>query len=875
MNDLQRQLIAAFQTEFPQHVEGIRQALAALAAAPEAGRRAILDEAFRCAHTLKGAARAADLTALELLSHRMETIMGRVRDGSLAPDENVRGVITRVLDAMEDWLAANENDPVAGVPTDIMQEVEALLGAGLEIPVVIAPTASQEEALLAALAEPLSPVPPVPEQTLPESPAVEPTLAPVPEPSREAVASPDPEPVADDPPPTVTDDPSQTVAGEPPPPAPSPLFAAPAEIPAEAARASFAPSQGSAALASVPAAIPDAVVPAKPPPRERPPLVLVTSQPSEPVAEAPAERRKETIQINSDNLEFLFHSLSELLAETQRQDHVVREVQALAGAVGDLAREWETVRRDAGALLRDLSVRPEYRRIATYLDASGHRIRSLSKQARAVAQLEGRSAWSLKVVGQKMQGDVNRICMVPAQTVYLGFRKMVRDLAREAGKEVEFEAEGLDVQADRMVLQALKDPLMHLIRNCLAHGIEMPEERVAKGKPRAGTIRLQIEAVANRLRVTLEDDGRGIDVEKIERVAREKLMIGIEESPTPQEIRRIIFRPGFSTADALTSLAGRGMGMSVVQHEVARLSGEVDVVEKETPGTRFVLSVPIASATSRILLVKAGGKVFGIPVNGIERLHRVKRSEVTTLDGKPAVTLHGETLRLARLADLLHIGEAADDTSPCLYVVVLKALGARIAIRVEAFLEEKESQIRDLGAIAARNEMILGANILDDGTLSLTLDPAGLLSALDGPKVDITAIPIPALEEEEVDEPKRRRRILVVDDSITTRTLEKSILEANGYDVSLATDGIEALERLRAETFELVVTDLEMPRMNGFGLIEAMKSDDHLQKLPVIMVTSRDSDADRERGLALGADAYVVKQKFDQTDLLETVQQLL
>jgi two-component system, chemotaxis family, sensor kinase CheA len=312
------------------------------------------------------------------------------------------------------------------------------------------------------------------------------------------------------------------------------------------------------------------------------------------------------------------------------------------------------------------------------------------------------------------------------------------------------------------------------------------------------------------------------------------------------------------------------MGLSVVAEAVARMQGKVDIQALKPRGTRISVSVPISISSHRLLLVVSQKQTFAIPLHGIERLHRVRLSEVATIGGKPVITTLGRHIPLVSLAKLLNAAEtevSADRET--LNVAILKRGEKRLAVAVDAFLSERDAVIKEIPSKIIRNTSFAGGILLEDGSVSLVLNPSEIVGAF---RQTANALVIKTAAEEKIE---RSSRILIVDDSLTTRTLEKSILEAHGYDVAVAVDGVEALNLLRATPIGLVVTDIEMPRMDGFGLLSEMKNDPRLSRIPVIVVTSLENREHHERGLALGADAYIVKRRFEQGELLETIRQIL
>jgi two-component system chemotaxis sensor kinase CheA len=388
-------------------------------------------------------------------------------------------------------------------------------------------------------------------------------------------------------------------------------------------------------------------------------------------------------------------------------------------------------------------------------------------------------------------------------------------------------------------------------------------------------VRLRIERDGDRLKVTVEDDGRGLDLAAIAAAARSR---GLETAAAPdaEGLARLILRPGFSTAARLSSLSGRGMGLAVVAEAVSRLNGELRFGAGEAGGFAIILLAPVSMTADRVVLVSAAGHTFALPNHGLERLLRLRPDEIEAGDAGEFVRLDGKPVLLLRLADLLDLparppgpGPDSEPAGAACPAAVLRAGEQRLAVAVDALLEEREVLVRDLGLPPAMSGVTAGAVPLEDGAVAVVLSAAALITRghqLGGERAPLRSAAVPA---------PRPACILVVDDSITTRSLERSILEAHGYQVRLAVDGAEALDQLERDPADLVIADVAMPRMDGFELLERMKAHERLAGIPVIMVTSMEKREDQERGLRLGADAYIIKRKFDQRELLATVRQIL
>jgi two-component system, chemotaxis family, sensor kinase CheA len=746
LKDIRQRLLATFQIEHRDHVEQIRSFLATVATGAVQPAGVELEEAFRRAHSLKGAARAVDLSAVEGLAHRLETLFSRVRQGALLLDSNVATVIAQVLDASEDCVAdPGENRPTPRFESSL-RAIERVLGMQPE-----------------AHARPQTGVP-------------------------------------------------------------------------------------------------------------------------EPASPLPSFEPVETVRIAARSFDGLLRSAGGLIGESLRQNQVTENLYGIARQLALMEKETETVHRAAAASFRRNLASPEFSRagaerefarVSSCLQSVRREAVSLARQAGAIRRLQQHSTRTVRRLGSQLQQDVWQALMLPAEGLLEGYRKMIRDLARDESKEIEFRVASSGVHADRRVLEALKDPLMHLLRNTVSHGIEAPGERLAKGKPATGVVTLRIEAEGQRLTITVEDDGKGVDLKRVAEVAvRESILPEAQASElSPQELFRLLFRPGFSTSRSVTKLAGRGMGLSVVYEAVRRLQGDVDIQPADGGGTRIRVSVPLSIATHKLLLVSCGEQRFAIPVHAIERLHRLRPGSVGIVEGKPVVILDKQPLPLFSMHHLMSTDNsrfpAAASSAKTLEVMILWSRSKRVAIAVDAFLRETDAVILDLGPASPPNGKISGGILLEDGSIAFVLNVTELLE--NPVQQELTSL-LPTRE------PGRERAaisILVVDDSLTTRTLEKSILEAHGYKVRVAVDGLDALEKLRTQTADLVISDIQMPRLDGFGLLQALKKDPRLDRIPVIMVTSLDRPEDQARGLSLGAGAYIVKRKFDQAELLSAIRQIL
>jgi two-component system chemotaxis sensor kinase CheA len=458
--------------------------------------------------------------------------------------------------------------------------------------------------------------------------------------------------------------------------------------------------------------------------------------------------------------------------------------------------------------------------------------------------------------------EVRRARTLPFAEACAGLERNARDLARAAGKQVRLEIHGGTLELDRSLLQGLREPLLHLVRNAVAHGLETPEERREAGKPEEGRMALSARLLGGRVQVVVEDDGRGLDLRSIRERARARGLPVLNDAGDA----RLIFHSGLSTAEAVTAVSGRGVGLDVVRSQVEAMRGSVDVAFQPGQGTRFTLDVPLTLSTLRVLLVTAGGHTFAVAGESVERLLRLGPEDVRVVEGRQMWSTPQALVPLATLTAVLGLPEGTPRQRPG--AMVLASGEVRAVLVVDEVVAEQEVLIRGLGPRIRRAGHVSGMAVLPDGRMAALLNPSALVRAAEGRTALAGLFPAPV-------EKKARRRILLADDSMTTRTLERSILESAGYDVLACVDGREAWERLQAEGADAVVSDVEMPRMDGFALTEAVRGSPRFGRLPVVLVTARARPEDKARGLQVGASAYLVKSAFDQTHLLETLRQLL
>lgn len=580
-------------------------------------------------------------------------------------------------------------------------------------------------------------------------------------------------------------------------------------------------------------------------------------RPAEPVAHPPVAARDGTVRVAAEKLDRLVTYSGEMLIARRRIGSRRSDANDLRAAAAELDND--AVRLDR--LLRKQATRP----VAVALERVREKARALERGLDRLSTNLRVDHHLLEQSAASLDDELRRSRMLPFVEVAETLERAVRDAARAANKEVELVVVGGAVELDRSILSQLSDPLLHLVRNAVDHGIEPPADRERAGKPRIGRVALRAELKGPGVEIVVEDDGRGIDVEAVREQARRR---GIAPSDDPDVAARLVFVPGLSTAGLVTEISGRGVGLDIVRHHVERLHGSIDLISTPARGTRFVALLPLTLTTIRVLLAKVDGRTYALPSANVVRLVRTRLDSLGSIEGRPVLLGMGPPIPVTGLADIFGVRRPDRSASDKVLLVVVEVSDQRLALVVDELIAEQEVVAKGMGARVRRVRHFTGATVLPTGEIALIVSiPEVIATGIGAPAAPVitTAAGTKAVA----------RRLLVADDSVTTRTLEKTVLEAAGYEVITASDGAEAWHLLQERGADLVISDVEMPRMDGFMLAEAIRGSRQFRDVPVILLTALDNERDRARGLEVGADAYLVKSAFDQTKLLETVAQLL
>jgi two-component system chemotaxis sensor kinase CheA len=585
--------------------------------------------------------------------------------------------------------------------------------------------------------------------------------------------------------------------------------------------------------------------------------------------------QNETIRVSVAKLDALMAQLNELMGAKVRADQRLAEVHQMQEFAGDWRREWLTHRGHYHRLTRNGS-HGQDKDVAALLDFSAknqEQLHFFGIQSDLLSRHFSNDVMRLSLIIEELETEIRRVRMLPLSTITASSGRLVRDLARAQSKQITLTITGSETELDKQVLEQIKDPLIHLLRNAVDHGIETPTERDKVGKRAEGLIGLNASQQGNSIVITVSDDGKGLDLDAIRKAAVRKGYLDKARSDgmSDAEATRLVFQAGLSTSKIITDVSGRGVGLDIVRQNVEKLHGTLDVAFEPGQGTAFSMRLPLTLVSSRGLLAKASGQTFIVPFSAVERILQVRYDEITTLEGKEAITYEGRPVAVTRLGDVLGLPDDGREANLAT-IILIGVAEKRVGLIVDELQGEQEVVVKGLGKQLAKVGGIAGATILGNKEVVLVLHPADLmkLASIIEPRAPISRTATREDDNESI------KTILVVDDSITTRTLEKNILEAAGYKVRLAIDGEEALGILVSEGIpSLIVSDIDMPRLDGFGLTSRIKQDSNYKDIPVILVTSLDTPSHKARGIEVGADAYIVKSSFDQGNLLETIEQLI
>ncbi|MCT7989703.1 hybrid sensor histidine kinase/response regulator [Laspinema olomoucense] len=604
--------------------------------------------------------------------------------------------------------------------------------------------------------------------------------------------------------------------------------------------------------------------PVEPPPT---PLLVPFPEPPEPIrVQSPPSSRSSgdrVVRLSADNLNRLMGLAGESLIEANWLQPFADSLLKLKKHQTQLSKTLEKL----GSSLSEHQTTPttkNYLETAQIQDKEcleilNNRLEELELFARRFANLSDR-----------LYREVIDSHMRPFSEGVSGFPRMMRDLAKQLGKSVKFEIMGKATKVDRDILEKLEAPLTQILRNAIAHGIESPSERIAAGKPAEGTVRLEAVHRGGMLLIIISDDGRGINLAEVRQqvIANQLVNPEFAHQLTETELMEFLFLPSFSTVTEVTEISGRGVGLDIAKGMMQEVGGLLRAQSELGKGTRFHLQLPLTLSVIRTLLVEISGEPYGFPLTRIDRIVQIHRGDIFVVENRQYFTLNGQNISLVSAHQVLELGKS-ELNNDLLSVIVLSDRTSYYGLVVERFLGERDLVVRPLDPRLGKVRDISAAALMEDGSPVLIIDVEDLVRSLDlllssGRLSQIT-------QDTQVKESKHHRKILVVDDSITVREMERKLLQNKGYNVDVAVNGVDAWNAARAGEYDLIITDVDMPRMNGIELVKYLKNHAKLKSTPVIIVSYKDREEDRLLGLEAGANYYLTKSSFHDDTFLNAV----
>ena len=583
--------------------------------------------------------------------------------------------------------------------------------------------------------------------------------------------------------------------------------------------------------------------------------------------------RIDTIRVATSHLDALMTQAGELSVSKSRIAHRMMEIESIATQCERLNRDAFT-NRFAWDALRSLQLRKEeeiaFQKIQTYHQAIEQQLSDMATEVEALQLAISEDTSRLENVASNLEEGIQTLRLLPLSTIFNLYPRMVRDLARSQEKQINFVIEGEETLADKRVLEEMKDPLMHIIRNAIDHGIEPPEERQRLGKPPDATLILRGYQSANGIAIEVSDDGRGLNLDKIKQTAIKHNICRAEElaAMTQAQIQSLIFMPGFSTRSFVTEVSGRGVGLDVVRANVERLKGNITIDSARGRGCTMHIELGSMLSTTHVLLIELNHTPYAIPVEYVRSTSTIEPSEVFLMENRETILVNNLPVSLAHLSDLLQLPNAITlDDRKYLSCIILSVDGESLAIVVDRLIDQQDALLKPQSQLLQRVRNVSGATILGTGEICMVLHPPDLVESVRG---NVKMASFAAATPSNV-----KQRILLAEDSIATRTQEKRILEAAGYEVVPAVDGLDAFNKLRGEQFDAIVSDVQMPNLDGLQLTTRVRQNNQYAELPIILVTSLATDDDRRRGADAGANAYITKSSFNQEVLIETLRRLI
>ncbi len=618
-------------------------------------------------------------------------------------------------------------------------------------------------------------------------------------------------------------------------------------------------------------------------------------------ASSTSSYRIETIRVATQNLDDLMTQAGELTVTKTRLGHRVAEIEQITTLWEEWSREYFVTSLSFDRMQIDENgIKPngKFSQLQDYYQRTEERLERLGTLVNRLRNRVYEDTARLELIAEALESGIRTLRLLPLSTIFNLFPRTVRDLAKREGKEVALVIEGGETTADKRILEEMKDPLMHMIRNAIDHGIETVAERKKLGKPPVATLRIKGYNIASNIIIEVADDGRGLNLESIKQTAVKRNICTFEQlaEMTDTQVQSLIFTPGFSTKKFVTEVSGRGVGLDVVRTNVEALKGSIQVESLPGKGCTLRMKISTSLATANVLIVIVEDIPYALPVEFVDTAQQVSQSEIFAIEGKETILSKGQPLSVAHLTDLLELNnrqgwqtnrylrqETGSETlrknqnyflnsssskMPC---IVLKVGEERLGLFVDALIDEQDVVMKPQSQLLKRVRNVSGATILGTGEVCMVLNPHDLIKSV---RQQVSSRGVSGARSQ-LETASRKQVILLAEDSIATRTQEKRILEGAGYEVVTAVDGLDAFQKLKTRNFDAVISDVQMPNLDGLALTVKIREQKEYSELPIILVTSLASDEDRKRGADAGANAYIPKGTFNQDVLVDTLKRLV
>lgn len=594
----------------------------------------------------------------------------------------------------------------------------------------------------------------------------------------------------------------------------------------------------------------------------------------EPIATVSVDNYQiDTIRVEPEKLDFLLTQAGELSVTKLRLTQRMSEIETIL----NFWEEWTKDSLANGSLFQQLKQNldtEELKRFQHLQEGTAKRIEKLGVLINQLKSATYEDTTKLDTVADRLETGIQNLRLLPLSNIFSLFPRMVRDLAKQQGKQINFVMEGGDTKVDKRILEEIKDPLLHILRNAIDHGIETPQERELASKTPTATLLLRGYQQGDRVFIEVKDDGRGLNLDSIKKTALRRGIASEAElaNMTTEQIQSLIFAPGFSTRTEVTEISGRGVGLDVVRANVERLKGEITVESILGLGCQFHLQLNTTLATTSVLIVEVNNTPYAIPVEFIQKMLLVSLQDIFAIEGNQTINFEGQPVSIAWLADLLELPVTAPTSTKALHqgknipCIVLKIGNNLLGILVDSLIDRLNIVLKPPSKLLQGVRNITGATILSNGEVCIVLNARDLLESLKQKGSSRTLT---------IEQVQTKHKLLLVEDSIIIRTQMKRLLEGAGYEVTVAVDGVEGFNKLRSGNFDAVVSDVEMPNLNGLQLTAKIRQYQEYSELPILLVTTLTSDEDKRKGVQAGANAYLTKGDFEQKILLDTLKRLI